>query len=293
MNVFSYVVGVVLAAEGFLLPITGTIPKPAVSFGQLVNALPLSDDQGEAAGTGTFSASIIAGVSSATPIHKTKKSEVTIAFLGDSMTDTLGADLRLVDDELKLIYPETVFTLHNYGVGGENIVSGLERITRSTIYLGIARPSIVSLRPDIVIVESFAYNPFPFETGALDQHWLSLAYIVDTLKANLPETKIVIAATIAPNKDVFGDNAPGIAFNPEDKQRRTATIKNYLENTIRFAQSQQLPIADAYHPSLDTHGEGKLLYINPGDHIHYSDAGRQFFARIVSESIVANKLLEQ
>lgn len=293
MNIFPYIAGVVLAAETFFSPALGDIAKPAVSFGQLARALPIMEEPGEVLGTGTFSASVIAGVSDVAPRHNTKKTPVTIVFLGDSMIDTLGADLRLINDELKRIYPDTTFTLYNYGVGGENIVSGLERITRSTQYLGITRPSIVSLRPDVVIVESFAYNPFPFETGALDQHWLSFAYIVDTLKANLPEAKILLAATIAPNKNVFGDQAPGLAFDAEDKIRRTATIKSYLENTIRFAQSQKIPIADAYHPSLDAYGEGKLQYINPGDHIHYSDAGRQLFARVVSDTILANKLLEE
>lgn len=293
MNFFRSIASVVFAAETVLLPVMGTVVKPAASFGQFIHALPVMEEQGEVLGTGTFSAVIIAGVSETAPAHTTKKRAVTIALLGDSMIDTLGADLRIVQDELQRMYPYTTFTLYNYGVGGENIVSGLERITRSTQYLGITRPSIVSLHPDLVIVESFAYNPFPFETGALDQHWLSLAYIVDTLKANLPETKILLAATIAPNQDVFGDHAPGLAFDPEDKRRRSGTIKTYLENAIRFAQSQSLPIADAYHPSLDAHGEGKLQYINPGDHIHYSDAGRQLFARVVSETILANKLLEE
>lgn len=277
MNILPIIMTVAMAAS--------TI-KPAVSFADLMK-------QGTVLGTGTFSATIVAGEATVPEIRATKKQEVTVALLGDSMIDTLGADLRLVQDELKRIYPDTKFTLYNYGVGGENIVSGLERITRSTQYLGIDRPPLVSLYPDIVIVESFAYNPFPFETGALDQHWLSLAYIVDILKANIPETKIVIAATIAPNTDVFGENAPGLAFDPEDKRRRSATIQTYLENTIRFAQSQQLPIADVYHSSLDSHGNGKLQYINPGDHIHYSDAGRQLFARIVAETIVNHKLLEE
>lgn len=258
-----------------------------VTFGDLMRATPA------VLGTGTFSASIVAGLANVSEIRQTKKTHYTIALIGDSMTDTLGENLGLVGDELRRMYPATTFTLLNYGVGGENIVSGIARVTADTRYLGIARPSLISQKPDVVVIESFAYNPFPYETGALDQHWLSMAHMVDAIKANLPKTKIIVAATIAPNSLVFGDGATGIAFGIQDKRERTQTIKQYLENAIRFAQSESLPLADAYHPSLDTNGEGKLLYINPGDHIHYSDAGRQLFARTLVNTMVTNKLLEQ
>lgn len=276
-----------------ILPIIATVAmaastiRPTLSFADLMK-------QGTVLGTGTFSATIIAGERETTPmeIKSLRKPAYTIAFLGDSMIDTLGSDLGLVEDELRRVYPKTDFTLLNYGVGGENIVSGLERVTRDTVYLGSPRPALILTHPDVVVVESFAYNPFSFDTGALEQHWLSLSYIIDALKINIPETKIVIAATIAPNSTVFGDGAPGLSFSPQDKLERTNTIKRYLQNSIRFAQSEHLPLADAFHPSIDRDGEGKLAFINPGDHIHYSDAGRQLFARTVVDAITANTLLE-
>ncbi len=292
MNIFPFLATAVFAAESFLSPLSQPAAQPVVSFADLIRTISLPSDQGKVLGTGTFSATIVPGVSVIQESRVTKKPYISIAFLGDSMTDTLGADLRVVGDELRRVYAGTSFTLLNYGVGGENIISGLERVTSDTTYLGARRPSLISQHPDVVVVESFGYNPFPYDTGALDQHWLSLAYIVDAIRANLPDTKVVIAVTIAPNSTVFGDGARGLAFGAQDKRERTGTIKRYLENAIRFAQSQQLPVADAYHPSLDGQGEGKLFYINPGDHIHYSDAGRILFARTVVDAIAGNKLLE-
>ena len=116
--------------------------------------------------------------------------------------------------------------------------------------------------------------------------------MVDTVHQQLPEAKIVIAATIAPNWDVFGDGAPGISFPAEEKRARVETIKKYIENTIAFAKSQGLPLADAYHGSMDANGNGLTKYINSGDHIHYSDSGRAFFSQIVANSIINNRLLE-
>ena len=81
----------------------------------------------------------------------------------------------------------------------------------------------------------------------------------------------------------------------EEVQKQTTLgkeIKKYIESTIAFAKSQNIPLADAYHPSLDNTGNGKLTYINGGDHIHYSDAGRSLFSRIIADTILSNKLLE-
>lgn len=257
--------------------------KPVVSFADLMKTV---------SGTGTFSASIVAGQTVAIDMRMTKKPHYTIAFLGDSMIDTLGSDLRLVNDELVRVYPETDFILLNYGVGGENIISGLERVTRDTVYLGFPRPALILTHPDVVVIESFAYNPFSFDVGALEQHWLSLAYIVDAIKANIPKAKVIISATIAPNSRTFGDGASGLSFSEIDKWQRTQTIKSYLDNAIKFAKSEGLPLADVYHASIDANGDGKELYVSPGDHIHYSDLGRQLFARTVVNTIVNNKLLE-
>jgi hypothetical protein len=116
--------------------------------------------------------------------------------------------------------------------------------------------------------------------------------VVDTLTTYLPDTKVIIAATIAPNSSVFGDGAADTSFSSIDKQERVGIIKNYLESTTRFAQGQRLLLADAYHPSLGNDGNGKIEFINAGDHIHYSPAGRAFFAKILAETITNNKILE-
>lgn len=197
------------------------------------------------------------------------------------MMDTLGPDVPYLSSALKKTYPNTTFVIKNFGVGGTSIDNGIERI-----------PLLSSVHPDVVVLESFGYNPTGENPGAIDRHWLELARAVDTIKANLPYTKILIAATIAPNADSFGDGAPGLSFSSGDKQERTATIKKYLENAIKFANSEHFPLANAYSASLDGSGNGKLLYINNGDHIHYSDAGRQLMESKIAGAIIANRLLE-
>jgi hypothetical protein len=228
-----------------------------------------------------------------TPIlHKTKKPNVIIALLGDSMMDTLGPDTPALKNALKKNYQDTSFVIKNFGVGGTNIRYGIERITTPYTYLNSSYPPLISTNPDVVVIESFGYNPFGSDESAITSHWLLLAQAVNTIKNNLPDAKIVIAATIAPNAYAFGDGAPGLSFSQTDKWQKTDTIKKYLENAVRFANGEHFPLADAYHASLLPDGNGNLQYINSGDHIHYSDAGRAFVAGKIANAIIVNKLLE-
>ncbi len=224
--------------------------------------------------------------------REARMSNVTIAILGDSMVDTLGKDLPELRSKLEATYPKTSFTLYNYGVGASNIEYGIKRITQDYEYLGVNIPSLASRKPDIVIIESFGYNPFPQDDGALERHWLALAHAVDTVRASVPEARVMIAATVAPNATVFGDGAPAVSFGNRDKEECVATIKKYIENAIKFARSQRLPLADAYTPSLLVDGNGNLAYIDAGDHIHPSPAGRKLFADVVVQTMVRAKLIE-
>lgn len=286
MNWLGLFAGLVMAAESVVIsPLADDyeppkiMKKPETSFGQL---------------TSLFVEPEILGVQievTPTPTPKpmtktTQQSSYKIAILGDSMTDTLGPDGAGLGDRLKNIYPKTNFEILNYGVGGTNIDYGLERLTNDYQYLGRSIPSLISQQPEVVVIESFGYNPFAQDNNYLDRHWLALAALVDALK----NTKIVLAATIAPNADVFGDGI--LNWSAEQKQQKVKIIKEYLENTIKFAQSQHLPLANAYNPSLDQSGNGKLVYINSSDHIHYSETGRNLMAQKITEAIIANKLLE-
>lgn len=287
MSLFSLFTTIVYAAEMIISPIPDELmfsyvppatSAPTVSFASLYD---IAMRESVVLGVATPAASVT--------MKTTRKSSYTIAIVGDSMVDTLGPDGGGLDKKLQEMYPGATFTIINHGVGAENIDSGLRRLTSGYSYLGSGRNSVISERPDIIVIESFGYNPYPLPdiTDALNKHWLKLAEMVDTISRELPETKIVIAATIAPNPNVFGDGAPFINMSAEGKRTKVEEINKYIESTISFAQSQHLPLADAYHAS-----GGNIKYINGGDHIHYSGEGRALMAQKISEAVIANKLLE-
>ena len=267
-----------LPDDGVLIPTPQSMPE--VSFGQLLTYTPPQ----------VLGATIEEQPTPTLTPKPTRKNVFTIAVLGDSMVDTLGPGVPHLKDRLSKLYPGIIFNILNYGVGAENIDSGISRLTNNYTYLGEAKSSLVSQHPDIVIVESFGYNPFVDPASELDRHWLAMAKIIDVLKDSMPGVKIVIAATIAPNATIFGDGV--LNWNATEKSEKVVRVKSYLENAIKFAKSQGLPLANAYSPSLQADGNGKPGYINPGDHIHYSDAGRELFAEKVTSTIVSYKLLE-
>ncbi|OGG14248.1 hypothetical protein A2773_06545 [Candidatus Gottesmanbacteria bacterium RIFCSPHIGHO2_01_FULL_39_10] len=223
-------------------------------------------------------------------VVSTASGHITFALLGDSMIDTLGRDLKSLSLLLSQAYPNVEFTLINYGVGATNIEYGLKRLTDDYDYLEVHFPALLSKNPDIILVESFAYNPWTISQGDLDKQWLTIAKIIDTIKSHNPKIKIILASTIAPNGQTFG-NGTALEMSSQEKIDRATTIKAYLQNMINYASSSKLPLVNAYHPSIKN-GEGDPRFIDPKDHIHPSLLGQQFFSHKIVETIISNKIIE-
>lgn len=217
------------------------------------------------------------------------KNLYSIAVLGDSMVDTLGEGFPALADKLNESFPAKSFAIFNYGQGATDLESGLFRLTNGTNYLDKYYPPLLSYKPDILVVESFAYNHWGGQKYDLDRQWLGIAKILDTIHHESPFTQVILAATIAPNSKIFGD---GKLNWPTNLKSDSATItKAYLQNMINFAVSENYPVADAYHASLGTNGEGLPIYINNGDHLHPSPEGAKLFAEKIVETIKINNLI--
>ena len=111
--------------------------------------------------------------------------------------------------------------------------------------------------------------------------------IITRTKLQSPETKIVLAATIGPNSTIYAKGVDGIEWNQAERLVRTETVRKYLENIINFADSQGYPVADAYHASIDSYGEGKPVYINAQDKLHPSGPGGELFCQKIAEAIAS------
>ncbi|MBI4067146.1 SGNH/GDSL hydrolase family protein [Candidatus Gottesmanbacteria bacterium] len=225
-----------------------------------------------------------------TDIVSSSSGQKTIALIGDSMVDTLQHDLPQLKILLSLAYPNYEFKLYNFGVGASNIENGLQRLTQEYDYLGTHYPSVLSVSPDIIIIESFAYNPWSTAKNDLDRQWSTAAKMLDIIKNQSPQTKVILASTIAPNSKTFGDGV--LNWNAQDKKNKATTIKAYLQNMLNFASSSHIPVANAYHPSQERNGEGNPKFISTTDHIHPSSEGGYLFSQQILDAIVKNKLIE-
>ena len=210
--------------------------------------------------------------------------QIAVAVVGDSMTDLMGPNLPYLKAELEKYYPKAQFNLLNYGVGAENIEKGLARIKGEYDYQDRHYSALAQVNPDIVVIESFAYNPFEDSSGELIRHWSGLVAMVDFVKANT-KAQIIIMATIAPTKAQFGQGPNGVNWPADLAWQQAERINGLLENTVVFSQKANLPLVDVYHQTLLADGEGNLAYINSGDHIHQNETGNNLIARLLAEKI--------
>ncbi|MDD3999050.1 MAG: SGNH/GDSL hydrolase family protein [Candidatus Shapirobacteria bacterium] len=212
---------------------------------------------------------------------------VNLALLGDSMIDTLSEDICL--SSLQKYFPTTKFNLFNYGYGSSTIESATKRLGEDTIYLDKVNPALLSLNPDIIVIESFAYNNFGNSEKGIERHSQALDEITTLIKEKSPSSKIVLASTIAPDSINFASGIKNMQFSALEKIEKTNTIKLYLQNLINFAYKNNLPLSDAFHPSLfGQNGLSEL--IDPVDHLHPSAFGSELFCDTLGKSLKDNQL---
>lgn len=210
------------------------------------------------------------------------RKEYSIAIYGDSMVDTMGERLEYLEHELLERYPETSFRLYNYGVGSQNIHDGLERWNKPLRHMDRSYPAITELKPDIIIVGSFAYNVLvPHDRNA---HWLGYTELVQ--RAQRQSSQVYMLAEIAPMRRGFGFGPNGVNWEPSTAWSHTEKIIEQLENVLGLSRTLQVPLIDAYTPSLQEGAkEGKRELVNPSDNIHPSVEGHKFIAKIIADVI--------
>lgn len=212
---------------------------------------------------------------------------LTLALIGDSMIDTLSDNI--CQNSLQKYFPNIKFNLLKYGYGSTTLESVIKRLTETTTYLDKEKPALLSLSPDIILIESFAYNNFGNSQKGIEKYQNLLKEIIDLIKEKSPETKIILASTIAPNSISFASGIKNMHFTALEKIEKTNTIKLYLQNLINFAKNNNLPLVDAY--SLSLFGDnGASQFIDSVDNLHPSPLGTELFCDVLGKSLKDNQL---
>ena len=216
------------------------------------------------------------------PQRTLSKNSYSVAVFGDSMEDTMGTNLDYLNTSLRKKYPGVNFSFYNYGIGSQNVDDGLNRVCQKFDYKDRHYPSLCDLKPDVLIVGSFAYNPFsPYDRN---RHWLRLANLVEGLR-NV-SGNIYLLAEIAPLKQNFGLGPAGINWQRDAAVQQSVHINEQLKNAVGLAGSLGIPLIDAYDATINVISqEGNRGYVNPGDGIHPSVSGHIFMADLMADKI--------
>lgn len=213
---------------------------------------------------------------------KLGKNSYSIAIIGDSMVDTMGERLEYLEHALKKKYPQTNFTLYNFGTGSQNISDGLARLHSRLDNQDRHFSSLDEIKPDALIVGSFAYNPLsPHDPG---RYRSTLSQFVN--EAKTISGRVYILAEIAPLKVGFGKGPGGINWDDDTSYQQATKIIEQLENAIGVSQSLNVPMIDAFTPSqVAADKSGNPKFVNANDGIHPSVAGHEFMADLITNTI--------
>src|SRR3989344_5477429 len=114
-----------------------------------------------------FSPTIVAPTATPTPFNpfpymppKLPYSHAYLTMLvGDSIVAALGPNADLLRQHLIEYYPDHEFVNYNYGFGATSIETLPDRLNKGSIYLDQNYLAILSQGFDLIIIESFGYNP--------------------------------------------------------------------------------------------------------------------------------------
>lgn len=197
------------------------------------------------------------------------------------MVDTMGENLEYLDASLKTKYPQTSFKFYNYGIGGQNVADGLARFNQSFSSQTRNYPKIKDINADVIIIGSFAYNPFPNHDK--NRHWSTLTQLVTEAKSTRASTYML--AEIAPKQTGFGQGPGGINWPPSLVGPHVEHIIEQLENTIALSKELNIPLINVYQKSLVGSRYGNPVYVNNHDGIHPSKEGHIFTANIIADIV--------
>lgn len=209
-----------------------------------------------------------------------------IACLGDSMTQFWGHDMNELNDSLTEAFHELKFELHNYGVSGTRAEYGKYRIIHDfpdPFSNGMKR-CLSSLSPDLIIVESHAYNHRYDGHNFIQNYKNTLRELVRNIKEYTP-AEVYFLVTIPPDKKNFlGNVATYKDVNCSLRMEWAESSDRYLKAAIEFANSEDIPLVNVYDRVQREVVNGTPLqwFIDQNDNIHPS----RYTYKITAEEII-------
>lgn len=221
-----------------------------------------------------------------------------VIALGDGMTAAAGPTLPHLASALRDAWPEVPFDLHNLACPGHRVGQILWRLTHDQWAGDRLLPSVTSLHPDLVLIESCAHvnaaDGIIGDEGLKhfrDMHWRIVATLREKTTADLVEV-----VTLPPDSERLLETAPAYVHTPAAIRRWMAKDRRvYLDEAVRMAQAWELPLANVYHSALEAMARGTPLerFIAAADWQSPSDEGHRLTASVITATLRRHRLIEQ
>ncbi len=211
-------------------------------------------------------------------------------LIGDSMTEALGLNADGLRQNLIKLYPGNEFVNYNYGYASTNILSLEDRLTKTTNHNKKDNQSILSQGFDLVILESFAYNPLSqYALGeGLKKYEDELDKNVRLIIKQKPESRLVLLTPLAPNKENYARYTYNLS--PNERLKWAQEREEYIKVFINYANKNGIELINVYEKSKDVNGDGDLKYIDPHDFIHPSKEGIKLIEATIADFIYQNNI---
>jgi hypothetical protein len=222
--------------------------------------------------------------------------QVKIACLGDSMTAFWGQEMIELRHALTARFPGQPFELMNYGVSGTRAEYGIYRLTHDFPgpFGDPAQKCLSAVSPDIVIVESFAYNHRLDGIEWVDNYKKVLHELITTIRNTMP-AKIMFLVTIPPDVDHFLDHVPTYKDVDVNLRRQWGLgSEMYLQAAVDFAKSENLPLINIFELVKERVAGGTPIrwYIDQNDHIHPSRFTYELTAEQIAKAIEQHQYIQ-
>lgn len=216
-----------------------------------------------------------------------KNNSYRIIIVGDSMVAALGPNANRLREHLKALYPDSEFVTYNYGYAASNVLSLSERLNKTTSNQGSELPPILGEEFELLIIESFGYNPlsqYPLSEGLNKQNEILESSVRQFLSVK-PNTYLAFMTPIAPDPTNFAKTTYNLS--PEIRTSWVNERIAYIENHKKFAVDREIPLIDMFELSKNTDGSVNRKLIGE-DFIHPSADGVEFMSKSIAEFIYNN-----
>jgi lysophospholipase L1-like esterase len=221
-----------------------------------------------------------------------KNASYRIIIVGDSIVASLGPNANKLREKLISHYPDSEFVTYNYGYPATNIETLYDRLTKKTANQGGELPAVLEQGFELLIIESFAYNPlshYPISEGLQKQNEILETSIRKILSVK-PDVYIVFMTPIAFDTQNFARGTYDLL-----DETRLDWIKEreaYVKNHKLFAQSHGFPIIDIFELSKNPDGKVNIDLIG-ADFVHPSVRGVEFISQTIADFIYQNRIFPQ